>query len=129
MGGKETKVAPKDWPTGHDVDRSSTQYKLTPQMAYKNIFFSPKNRSKCKYRGKSPQRPDLDVFGLPENESGIHLSPKNLDKAVAKLSILRVQHCSTSLLSFALIGLLSGIPDAPQITASSPTASNYMWTR
>jgi hypothetical protein len=94
MGGKETKVAPKDWPTGHDVDRSGTQYKLTPQMAYKNIFFSPKNRSKCKYRGKSPQRPDLDVFGLPENESGIHLSPKNLDKAVAKLSILRVQHCS-----------------------------------
>ena len=95
MGGKETKVAPKDWPTGHDVDRSGTQYKLTLQMAYKNIFFSPKNRSKCKYRGKSPQRPDLDVFGLPENESGIHLSPKNLDKAVAKLSILRVQHCST----------------------------------
>jgi hypothetical protein len=55
MGGKETKVAPKDWPTGHDVDRSSTQYKLTPQMAYKNIFFSLKNRSKCKYRGKSPK--------------------------------------------------------------------------
>ena len=95
MGGKETKVTPKDWPIGHDVDQSDTQYKLTPQMAYKNIFFSPKNRSKHKYCGKSPQRPDLDIFSLPENESSIHLSPKNLDKAVAKLSILRVQHCTT----------------------------------
>jgi hypothetical protein len=79
MGSKETKVAPKDWPMDHDVNRSGTQYKLTPQIAYKNKFFSPKNCSNHKYCGKSLQRPDLDVFSLPENESGIHLSPKNLD--------------------------------------------------
>jgi hypothetical protein len=79
MGGKETKVTLKDWPTGHDVDRSGTQYKLTLQMAYKNKIFSPKNHSNHKYHRKSPQRPDLDIFSLPENESSIHLSPKNLD--------------------------------------------------
>jgi hypothetical protein len=36
----------------------------------------------------------LDVFSLPENDSGIYLPPKNLDRELAKLSILAVQHCN-----------------------------------
>jgi len=49
-----------------------------------------------KYCGKSPPRPVLDIFSLPENDSGIHLSSKNLDQALANLSTLAVQHCKAA---------------------------------
>ena len=68
-------------------------YKLT-HKGHKKIIFWSKKLFQPKYHGKSPPRPVLDVFSLPENESGIHLSPKNLDQALGNLSTLAVQHCT-----------------------------------
>jgi len=42
MGSQKTEVAPKDWTMGHDVDRSSTQYKLTPHGHIKSTFLVQK---------------------------------------------------------------------------------------
>jgi hypothetical protein len=50
--------------------------------------------SKPKNRGKELARVFLDVFSLPENESGVHFPEKNLDLPLENLSFFAVRHCT-----------------------------------
>src|SRR6266851_4415981 len=52
--------------------------------------------SKPKNCGKDQTRVFLDVFSLPENESGVHFPEKNLDPPLKFLSCFAVQYCTST---------------------------------
>ena len=65
---------------------------INPIWGIERKYFWSKRSFQPKYRGKSLLRSVLDISSLSENNSGICLSIKNLDQALANLSTLAVQH-------------------------------------
>ena len=66
---------------------------IGPTWGIKIIFFWSKKSFQPKYCAENPTEAGFGHF-QPENDSSIHLSPKNLDQALANLLTLAVQHCT-----------------------------------